>query len=84
MNTDDMKSEMVSMLNILYDTKGGEMDVEEIVGKLKLSPQDIEYFIEKLKGMGLIERLFIRGSDTSGYCTLTDDGRSYVKEKLRK
>lgn len=83
MSGDDMTPEMKNILNILHNTKDREMEVTDIARSVELRLQELEHFIEKLKSMGLVEIYFERGYPEK-FCALTDAGRKYVMEKLRR
>ena len=82
MATDDMKPEMIRILQTMFKTPDGKMEVKEIEGLLKLPSQQTQYYLDELNKEELIEFNYDwKGEQRHSY-TLTVKGRAYVMENL--
>ena len=79
MATDDMKPEMIRVLQAMFNTDEGEMNIEQIAGSLQLPSQQAQYYVEELGKKRLVHYLVNSPGHRYG---LTREGRAYVMENL--
>ena len=81
--TDDMQPEMKQILLLLFDDDDGRRTTTEIKDEMKIKPQEIRYFIGRLRQKELVTSYSDGAFDEVEYCALTDAGCAYVMEKMR-
>lgn len=83
MTTDDMKPEMKQILQGMFKTDDGKLEIKVIEGLLNLPPQQVQYYLDELIKEKLIRRPSgITIGDTRVFYLLTPEGRAYVMENL--